>query len=411
MRVILLLLVFSWFSVSAGSAAPVTLADVLHLSEQHLALAAARLEVARAEALARDAGRRGPDRVGLEVEDVSGRLPGFAESQTTLAFTRPLLDRVRVEAGREEARVGVTAAGLVVTREQWQITSSVQAAFHRALCRRALTDVAREALETARQLADVTQARVEAGATPESETLKAGLEVERARAELVRAEAIAAEAMQALARKVGVASLAGALPVGSLTADVTVPDRGVLAEALLRTHPDLQETALARRTVTAEARRLRADNRPAWAVSVGVRDQRATDDHTFVMALEAELPNRHANAGARRAAALAEERLAVSDAQRRLALTQELDEALAGLARNRATALDVRDRLLPQTERLFGLTLEAYRLGKVQQLVVIEARKNVTDLRRQYLEALDEFYQVLDTVEMLCGVCLVGEEH
>lgn len=404
-------------SLLGGPVAPVralTLHDALALVASHPGLLPLEIARERAAAQALDAGRRGPDTVALEVENFGGDLNGLTEAEATLAVTRPLLDRCRVRAARSLATLEIDRARLEHTRLQWELSSEVQRTFHALLAAIALAEVASEAVELAAGLREATLGRVEAGRSPPSENLGAEITLERARAESKRLQGRIRQLLRALERATGARALKITDIEGNLTTAITLPDRASLEGSLLRTHPEMRRLALARQETAGRLSQARAAIRPEYSVSGGIRNLRAADDRdrvTFVVGLEAALPSPRSNRGERRALSRQQDQIDAEDAQVRHHLLTTLAEAIERFITSREVAIDLQERVLPAAARLHDLAMEGYRLGKTSQLAVFDARQALLESRRDFFQTLDELYQAIDTIEQLCGVCLVGESH
>lgn len=395
----------------AALAEEVTLSEVLRRAASHTALVAGTVEIARREALVGLAGERGPTTVSLEIEDLSGRLPGYSEAESTLSVKRPLLDRRRLDAARDIARAGLEQARQATRGSLRQRTSAAQTAFHRALMQATLERTASEAVQLAERGVAAARARVEAGAAPGSEILKAELELERARVVLERTGSRLRELEIELARAVGQADLSPLVPIGTMTGIITLPERALLAEGMLQFHPDLRELDAVENERKAREKAVRADGRPQWAVGGGIRRFQENDGQTFVIELEAELPDRRTAQRARRDLEGEAQKIGAERRARELDLERELDSQIMRFSGAKSGLERLSKKVIPDTDRLMEMAFEGYRLGRTDQLVVLDAQKALLESRREHAEALGELYEAADAIESLCGICLVGEDH
>ena len=143
----------------------------------------------------------------------------------------------------------------------------------------------------------------------------------------------------------------------------------------------------------------------------GARNIRADDTQTYVFAIEAELPNRSANRGARNAAQIAKIKIETAREKNQRELFTTLQEQVKRFQRSRVTVMSLRNQILPDAQKALEMALDSYRLGKTDQVVVFEARKAYAEVTRESLMALSELYEAVDAIEQLTGVCLVGEHH
>ncbi len=394
-----------------GEPEHVTLPEILSRAASHPSLLIGDAEIARREAAVRFSGERGPTTVALEAENAGGRFPGFSESEATISLKRPLLDGRRNRAARAVAQADLDQARQAARSRLWLITSAAQTAFHRAVVRDELKKMASEAVHLAERGLDAARARVEAGAAPGSEILKAQVELERARVERERASGKVRESRNELARAVGQAESPLLCPVGSLGDDISLPGRGELVESMLAFHPDLQELDAAETQRKARVLAVDAGRKPLWAAGGGFKRFQEDDRHTFVIELEAEFPDRRTARREKRDLEGEARRIDAERAACRLDLEREIDGQITRFDGAKTSVERLGQRVLPDTRRLMEMALEAYRLGRADQLEVLEAQKAHLDSRREHIEALAELYEAADAIESLCGICLVGEKH
>lgn len=389
----------------------VTLSEVLLRAASHTALVAGEVEIARRQALVGLAGERGPTTISLEIEELSGRSPGFSESESTLLVKRPFLDGKRLGAARALAQAGLEQARQAKQGSLRQITGAAQTAFHRALLQAGLEKAASEAVFLAERGVAAARTRVEAGAAPGSEILKAEVELERARVAMERAGSRFRELQIELARAIGQPDLPSLVPVGTMTGDIVLPERAFLAENMLNFHPSFRELDAAENERRAHEKAVNADRRTQWAAGGGFKRFQEDDSHTFVIELEAELPDRRTARRARRDIESEAKKLEAERRARKLDLERELDSQIMRFSGAKSGVKRLVSNVIPDTERLMEMAFEGYRLGRTDQLVVLEAQKAFLESRREHAEALGELYDAADAIESLCGVCLVGESH
>lgn len=388
-----------------------TLAEALALSASHPALVESGLNVDQTGAMARDAGKRGSDGVSLEVENFSGRLPGFSQAEVTVAFKRPILDGRKAQAQKSLAALSIASARLEQTALKREIGNRVQTAFHRVIGLQNLYRNAQELSRINHDMFEATKARVEAGASPEQEIVKAQLDIDRVEVERKNLEGQRTEAMLVLYREIGTGQIPQGAAVCTFTPDIELPETELLMQKAVEIHPTLLSIDQNLKGSRARLDLLKAENRPSFQWVAGARTFREADTHAYVLALEAELPNRSANQGVRNASHIEMTKLEATREKTQRELHAALLEQVQRFQRSRETVLSLRNQILPNAQKALELALEGYRLGKTDQVVVLEARKVYAEVARQSLTALSELYEALDAVEQLSGVCLVGETH
>jgi outer membrane protein TolC len=59
--------------------------------------------------------------------------------------------------------------------------------------------------------------------------------------------------------------------------------------------------------------------------------------------------------------------------------------------------------ILPGTERLYNLSVEGYKLGKIGQTEVLQVQRELLDMRKAYLEKTRELWAAAVAIETLTG--------
>jgi len=388
-----------------------TLTEALALAASHPALLESRLNVDQFDSAARDAGKRGPDAVSLETENVSGGFPGFSKAEITASFKRAILDRKKTQAQKRLAKLSIDGASLEFTALKREIGNRVQAAFHRVIWLQNLYHNAQELSRINLDMFEAAKTRFDAGASPEQEIVKAQLDIDRLEVERKNLEGRLAEAMVSLYREMGGDPIPLVEAVGTLTPEIELPEIDQLQQKIVEIHPAFLSTEQNLKEIRARFELLKADNRPSYTWVAGARNIRADDTQTYVFAIEAELPNRSANRGARNAAQIAKIKIETAREKNQRELFTTLQEQVKRFQRSRVTVMSLRNQILPDAQKALEMALDSYRLGKTDQVVVFEARKAYAEVTRESLMALSELYEAVDAIEQLTGVCLVGEHH
>lgn len=404
-------LFLSYFVLALAPGWSLTLTEALTLTASHPALLESQINTDQAGFAAGDAGKRGPDEISLETENFGGRLSGFSSAEITASFKRPILDRKKTQAQKRLAALSRDAAKIELAALKREIGYRVQTAFHRVI---GLQNLYRNAQELSRinlDMFEATKARVEAGASPEQEVVKAQLDIDRVEVERKNLEGQLAEAMICLYREMGVHDAFQGEAVGTLTPEIELPAIEKLQEKILEIHPAFLLVEQNLKENGARLELLKAENRPSYHWAAGARNFREDGRHAYVFGVEAELPNRHANQGARNAAKIEKNKIETAREKAQRELFTTLQEQVKRFHRSRETAFRLRDQIMPTAQKALEMTLDGYRLGKTDQVVVLEARKAYAEVARQSLAALSELYEAVDAIEQLTGVCLVGEHH
>jgi len=350
----------------------------------------------------------------LELDGTTGELTGSRfENTLSVGVSQEFLT-----AGKRGKRLQV--AGKEMESFDRQVDNSgrllieeVKTTFYNFLLAGKKVELAERSIALNSQLLEITRQRFEAGDIPE-------LEVNLARVEAARSEGRKAEAEREL-----FPAKARLLLLMGLPQDETARFSGSLeTEPFTRTVGELKGQALAKRAdlKALEADKSKGDAEVALAraerisnVTLGVGYQRensaievAGEDiksHDNLIGLKVSIPiplfDRN-QAGIREAKARkgsAESRYAFT----RLTIEREVESAFSRLtAAEKSLSIYTRD-ILPQLEENLKLVQEAYRLGEVGILTVIEEQKKFFEVNDGYLTALYNRQEALVKLESAVG--------
>ena len=189
---------------------------------------------------------------------------------------------------------------------------------------------------------------------------------------------------------------------GKLGEPRPVPSLESLSD-LLDAHPQM---ALARSGIETARRGLDLQQKlrtPDVNIGLSWRRDTTVEDNAVVFGVSLPLPLWNRNEGG---IAEAEAEIARGEAladQARQQLSNALAEALARLKMARERHRLVADDMLPVAEKHHATVAEGYRLGRLGYLELLEARRALTRVRGQRIEALSEYHQTRVEIEALTG--------
>jgi cobalt-zinc-cadmium efflux system outer membrane protein len=397
-----------------AAAGSVTLADLLTRAlRQNPGLQELRQEGGLREAALTRAGRYANP--VLELEGATGALTGSSkENSLSLGVSREFS-----LGGKRDQRLAVAARDREVHR--WQVADrerllreEVKTAYYGLLLARERLDLTTRAIGLSRQLLDVTRERLAVGDIPE-------LEMNLVKVELARSEGARIDAERALVRsRSGLLLLTGdppdeaPAPDGALdAAGAPLPGIGELLERAQATRPDLKalreeadrgdaELGLARAEGVPDLTAGIALKRDATAMEVGGVTGRDTA-YTIGVKLALPIPLYDSNqAGVQEASSRRESAAARFRAAGR-AVAREVETAWSVVRSSEQVLSLYRADILPQLEENLKLTQEAYRLGEVGLLAVIQEQKNFVAVSDGYLTALHDRQAALVRLEAAVG--------
>jgi outer membrane protein, heavy metal efflux system len=400
-----------------AEAVPRTIDEIVALALKHSAdLAALEKETAAAHSLAVQAGTI--SNPTLELQGSTGRLTGSPdEHSASIGINQefPLNNKLRLrrEAMQREAeamrRQRDNAARLLkdevsVLALDYSLTSERR-------------ELASELVKLNRDLVAVSGERFKAGDIPELDLNLAKVELARAESRLLEVE------REGIPLRVKIASL-----TGLNEADIKLADRlsapqpssktGDLVKQALALRPDFLALALERDKAETGHRLAKAEAIPnltaglfaQWeqsSVEVGGMSS-VNRDTQLGIRLSMPIPVFDRNAGGRSAARA---RLDAADS-RRLALEQsivaEIEAAISRLSSSERILALFEQGIIPQLTENLTLTREAYRLGEVGIISVIEEQKKFFEVKDGYLSALHDGQLALIKLETATAMDLTG---
>lgn len=407
-------IIASLCTVTAAEVAPLTMAD---------AVATARIRNPETLALTQERGIRDaaitratiyPNPV-VEMSLESGALTGSSDdSSISLGVSQEFL-----LGGKQASRAQVAAHEREIFDLQLRdrhrlLTEEVKAAFIAALLANEQVQLSDKSIALNRQLLAVAAERLAAGEIPE-------LELNLAKVELARSEAsrigIEQQRLALLAKLGGLLGLAPSeLP--AIAGTLEASSGAVPNETVTNARPDLLVLAADQVRATAEVAVAEADavpnitaglyaKRDTTAYETGIGETRETA-YLLGVRLSAPLPlfDRY-RAGIQEARA----RKSVSASRYQAAqqaVTREVVSARARLQIAEQAVQLYRNGIMPQLGENLQLTQEAYRLGEVGMLAVIQEQKKFIEVNDSYLTALHDRQLAQVKLETAMGTDLNG---
>nr|WP_223913273.1 TolC family protein [Geobacter sp. AOG1] len=356
----------------------------------------------------------------LELEAGTGALSGSRdENNLSIGISQefPL-------AGKRDKRLTIAARDLEIYR--WQLVDrervlreEVKAAFHDAILAQKRTDLADRAIDLNRQLLEVTRERLTAGDIPE-------LEMNLVKVELARSEGSRIAAARALNQSQARLSTLMGLPAGESPAlagnlDADVP----MATSLLdlkrlagESRPDLKALETEKSRGEADITLARAEGVPNLTAGLFYSHERRADatgvgeekvrDNLLGIRLSLPLPLFDRNQ-----AGVQEARTRRSSTENRLLaatrnVERDVETAYARYQNSEKVLSLYKATIIPQLEENLQLTQEAYRLGEVGILAVIQEQKKFFEVSEGYLTALHDRRTALVKLEAAVATELTG---
>ncbi|MDO9069644.1 MAG: TolC family protein [Deltaproteobacteria bacterium] len=392
----LLLTAFACLSALAGPL-PRSINEIVALALKHSAeLAALEKEAAAKHSLAAQAGTF--SNPTLELQGVTGALTGSPEERSfsigvNQEFSLNGKLRMRREVGQREAEV--------VQRQRDNTARLLKDEVATLALELVLADKRRE-LATGQvtlnqELVRISDERFKAGDIPELELNLAKVELARAESRLFEVE------RERIPLRIKIASLTGLKEYDinlsdKLSASIPTPKTQDLVNQALTSRPDLLALALERDKAETEKSLAKAEALPNLTVGLFAEWQRGStevggmsstgSDTQLGLRLSMPIPLFDRNQGGR---AAARARLDAAGS-RRLALERsiiaEVEAAVSRLSSSEKILEQFEKGIIPQLTENLKLTQEAYRIGEVGILSVIDEQKKFFEVNDDYLSAL-----------------------
>ncbi len=392
--------------------ARLTLWEALSLSLRHNpGLNAASWKIRAHDARAHRVGLLPNPKLRVSLEDFggNGNHRGYNVAETTLMLSQ------LIELGgkrMKRRRLAGTERDLTIwdyEAERLQVAMTTMQAFIQVLADQARVELARQTLDLAQKLHETVSARVEAGEVSHLEVYKSRVELARAHLQASQAKQSLVAARQRLAAVWGDYEPHFERVTGDLNETFSLPALSELVNHLQR-NPDVSRWAaeMARRHRMLEM--AKAQTIPDLTVRAGIRQYAENVDVAAVAVFQLPLfifNNQQtrvdeATAGVNQAIYL--RRANMVEARRQLVATYQQ------LQRARIAAEVLRDEVLPSAEAAFNAVREAYRLGKVGVLDLIDAQRTLFSARRQQVDALAALHLWRAAVERLVGGTLESDQ-
>jgi cobalt-zinc-cadmium efflux system outer membrane protein len=358
----------------------------------------------------------------LDLEADTGALTGSKEDKSqSIGLSQEFL-----LAGKRNKRLTVAERELDIYR--WQVANrerllrhEVQTAFFDTLLAQERAALAERSIGVNRQLLEVTQERLKAGDIPE-------LEMNLVKVELARSEGARIESARAMRQSqsrlwalMGLPAVNQPAIVGKLESGFSMKKNLAELKQLAQVkRPDLKALYAEKSRGDADIVLAEAEKVPNLTVGVVYTHDQGTDktatgeekvrDNLLGVRLSIPIPLFDRNqAGVQDAHAKrnsSESRL-VATAE---IVEREVETAYAGF-QNAASVLSLyKSDIIPQLEENLKLTQEAYRLGEVGILSVIQEQKKFFEVSEGYLVALHDRQTALAGLESAVASELIGGE-
>ncbi len=395
--------------VRAESLPGASLDSVMPLARQLSPVVAARaLEMAAAQARVTIAGAL-PDPTMRILSDEIDRISGPRQNKMIYSVEQDLPLWGKRELRRQAANAEVDQAAAEGRSTEAQLVEKIKIAFAQYYIADRAVAVAADLQAATKVVASAAQARYAQGQGAQIDVLKAESEVLRVAVSTLRQTAVLTAArgqLNTLLIRPADAALARPKTLRALPPEAALNPR-TLAARLQQRNPALEADAAGVRIAEASRGLAERAGYPDLTLGAAAIDRGSNGPAGFMVWVGAKVPLQWGAVTARRqeAEATAGAMRARQDARAQL-LLGELAEALAVLDGNRKLAAMIDTRLVAQIRAVRGAAMTAYSTNRGELVAVLQAERELFDLRMQSLQAVLEAQRQIALIERLVGGAL-----
>jgi len=358
----------------------------------------------------------------LDFEAVTGAMTGSSdENSLSVGISQEFS-----LTGKREKRLTIAERELEIFR--WQLADrerllreEVKSAFNDAILAKKRTELADRAIDLNRQLLDVARERLAAGDIPELEMNLVKVELARSEGSRIDAERALNQSQSRLWAFMGLPIGESPAITGNLDAEVTVTrSLADLKQLALNQRPDVKALEAEKGRGDADITLAEAESVPNLTAGLFYAHERRTDatgtgeeevsDNLLGIRLSLPIPLFDKNQ-----AGVQEARARRSSSESRLLAAgrnvgREVETAYASYRSSEKVLSLYKTNIIPQLEENLKLTQEAYRLGEVGVLAVIQEQKKFFEVSDGYLTALHDRQSALVRLESVTASELTGGE-
>ena len=353
----------------------------------------------------------------LDLDETTGEISGSpSENRISIGISQEFLTMGKRGKRLQVADKEIESFGRQIDNSGRLLVEDVKTTFYDILLAGKRVELAERSIALNNQLLEVTKQRLEAGDIPELEVNLARVEVARSEGRKVEAEREIYPAKARLLALMGLSSDVAASFSGSLEGKPFAKTLGELKSLALAKRPDIRALEAEKAKSDAEIALAQAERIPNITAGLGYqRENTAIDvagseakdrDNLIALKLSIPIPLFDRNqAGIREAQARkgsAENRYAFA----RLTAERQVEAAYARLTTAEKTLAIYAKNIIPQLEENLKMVQEAYRLGEVGILAVIEEQKKFFEVNDSYLTALYNRQTALAKLEAAVGTDL-----
>ncbi len=329
---------------------------------------------------------------------------GLSQSQNTVSLSQKLeiggKRKLRTEVAKKEK--GILELDLQITI--MDIIAKVKKVFFDVLTAQDKLKLARETVEIAKSLRNISDEKFKAGDVAKIEVLKSEVELSNAKMKAIEAERNKLNSIKKLQTVLGMpdTSLNNLSPIS--VADTPSLKLEKLEDLLLKNYPALQ---VQKKIVNLSLLKITEAKRnaiPDINASIGYKRLSATDDDTIQAGINLPLPLFNRNQGKIAEANALSDKAKDDAIVIRNELLLQLNNAFSLYSSTHEQVRYFVDTIIPQAEESLKISKQGYKHGEFDYLEVLDAQRTLANTRISYLKILNELFSSITEIEKLVGV-------
>ncbi|WP_459813776.1 TolC family protein [Geotalea toluenoxydans] len=351
----------------------------------------------------------------LDLEGATGALTGSSsENRLGIGVSQEFLF-----GGKREKRLAVADSELVrfgnrIKDAERLLLLEVKTGFYNLLLVESRLELAQKSQELNKELLQIAKERLAAGDVAELDVNLARVETARSEGRKIEAERELVPARQQLLSLMGTPALTDLKITGNPETKPSTENPAEFKAMALQNRPDLGAAEAEKNKGEAELSLAKAERVPNVTAGVGFSWERSEtslgglqeQDTDYLIGLKLSVPLQFFD---RNQAGVREAQARKSSAETRQAfvrqgIEREVEAAHARLASAEKSLNIYAEEIIPQLTENLKLVQEAYRLGEVGILAVIEEQKNFIEVNDGYLTALYSWNTAVAKLEAAVGV-------
>ncbi len=401
-------IVTPWIASGKELSLPEALELVL---KQNPRLAIFDYELRAADARKLQAGLWPNPSLSLESEEFAGDKSGFSDSENTIQLNQPIVLGGKIRLNKEIAGRALEVVQWEYEAAKQEILTEAKQAFYKVLRAQEKLKLAQKTTDIAQSLLRVAEDKLQAGAIPPLEVIKAKVEASRSRLALMSAN----KGLEA--ERKGLASFWGAEMAdfgscrGKLKLEFSLPAIAELRQLVIKNHPLFKGLETSRTKRNLELSRARVEWIPDIELGFGARRLNGEDVDTFVAGISIPLPLFNRNQGGVREALVNLEKVDQERLYLENRLLRQLNEIYPTLESLQQQVTTFQQTILFNAQEALDIAMEGYKLGKFGYLHVLDAQKTQAQVRDDYLERLTQLRLAVAELEGLIVQPLTGNKE